>query len=403
MNIVILSVYPFPIGFSATNRIISYSKGLVELGNKVTNIIIRPTEKSSSLINTVAQGKYQGINFIYSNCKTQWANNPIIKIFQFLLGFVASLFLLYKLNREKQIDIIIVSIDNIFYNLSYILFSKFILQKKVIFISDEYPFVLRRKRHLYKYIPSLIKFVENFGYRFFDGIVVMTESLREYYRVKTKNKLPIELVLMTVEVERFNINKNNGNKYLAYIGDLTLEKDGVDILIRSFKKVVQIFPNYKLKIAGSTKKNADVIFLKTLVNELNLNEKVEFLGKLHRDKVPEFLTSADLLLLSRPNTDRSKGGFPTKLGEYLSTGNPVVVTRVGEIPNYLKDGFNAFLAEPDSVESFANKILEALSNMDLARQIGLRGRLVAENVFNYKVQSKVFNEFLQIILNGKVE
>ena len=49
-----------------------------------------------------------------------------------------------------------------------------------------------------------------------------------------------------------------------------------------------------------------------------------------------------MLVLARPDNIQAKGGFPTKLGEYLATGNPVVVTKVGEIPNYLIDGVNAF-------------------------------------------------------------
>jgi len=40
---------------------------------------------------------------------------------------------------------------------------------------------------------------------------------------------------------------------LAYIGDLTLEKDGLDLMIKAFSGVSKIYQEVKLKIAGTTK------------------------------------------------------------------------------------------------------------------------------------------------------
>ena len=64
--------------------------------------------------------------------------------------------------------------------------------------------------------------------------------------------------------------------------------------------------------------------------------------------MPKYLCNAKLLALARPDSIQAQGGFPTKLGEYLATGRPVVVTKVGEIPDYLEDGVNAFLSDINS-------------------------------------------------------
>lgn len=403
MNIIILSVYPFPNGFAATNRIISYSKGLIELRNNVINVIVRPTEKKSNNFNTNYKGNYEGIEFYYPNKSCFWSDNYLIKIFQIFYGFISSLIFLIRLKIKNKVDLVVVSIDSLPYDISYSLFVKKILKTKVLFISDEYPFVLRKNKNIYKYFPALIKLVEKFSYRYFDGIIVMTKALRNYFSRTTHNKIPIELILMTVELDRFEkINKlNQNNKYLAYIGDLTSEKDGLDIMIKAFAEIINYFPNYVLKIAGSTKKNEDVENLKKLVEQLNLTNKVLFIGKLKRKEVPEFLINSDLLILSRPYSERAEGGFPTKLGEYLATGNPVIVTSVGEIPDYLEDGKSAFLAEPGSVVSLKNKIIEVLANPLKASQIGKEGKKIAENTFNYKVQAKIMNDFFVRILDGQ--
>lgn len=93
--------------------------------------------------------------------------------------------------------------------------------------------------------------------------------------------------------------------------------------------------------------------------------------------------------MARPNNRQAKGGFPTKLGEYLATSKPVVLTKVGEIPLFLTDGVNAYLSEPDNAESFAKKLDEALSNQKEARKVGLNGRHLADTVFNYRIIAKI--------------
>jgi len=65
-----------------------------------------------------------------------------------------------------------------------------------------------------------------------------------------------------------------------------------------------------------------------------------------------------------------------------------VVTAVGEIPEYLSDGENAYIAEPGNVTSFASKMKYVLDNYDEAIKAGRKGRDLAFSVFNYNIQAK---------------
>jgi len=67
----------------------------------------------------------------------------------------------------------------------------------------------------------------------------------------------------------------------------------------------------------------------------------------------------------------------------LASGKPVIITKVGDIPLYLKDNINAYLAEPDNIESFSQKLRECLNNPKQAQKIGLEGQKLAYNEFNY--------------------
>ena len=78
----------------------------------------------------------------------------------------------------------------------------------------------------------------------------------------------------------------------------------------------------------------------------------------------------------------------------MATANPVVITRVGEIPNYLTNNESAYIAEPDSVDSFAQKLEELYQNYDRAKEIGKKGSELVNDVFNYKVQAQSLLNFI---------
>lgn len=224
-----------------------------------------------------------------------------------------------------------------------------------------------------------------------DGLFVISNSLKKYYEKNDILNGKIYISNMFVDFDRFSniIKKKNKSSYIAYCGILSEHKDGVDILIKSFSKISNKYPQLKLLLIGRGESEYVITKLKEFVHKLNLQDKVIFTGKVPPEEMPQLLNDAQILALARPNNIQSQNGFPTKLGEYLCTGNPVVVTKVGEIPLFLKDGYNAILAEPDSIESFAEKMDWCLSHEMESKSIGMRGKALALDQFSYKTQSKL--------------
>ena len=114
-----------------------------------------------------------------------------------------------------------------------------------------------------------------------------------------------------------------------------------------------------------------------------------------RDKIPELLINSDCLVLARPDSKQAQFGFPTKLGEYLATGNPVVVTSTGEITNYLKDNYSAFIASPGNIKDISDKILQVLSDKNNSYSVGQKGFEIAMKYFNSEVQANGISEILK--------
>ena len=175
-------------------------------------------------------------------------------------------------------------------------------------------------------------------------------------------------------------------EYILYCGNLNLNKDGVDILIKSFAKISCKFPEMNLVLIGTGNPDEETI-LKNIISVLNIQNKVHFLGQVTRTEVPNYLKNAKVLALSRPPSMVADAGFPSKLTEYLATGKPVVVTKVGEIPDFLIDGQHAFLSKAGSVEAFSEKLDFVLDNYELAKKVGLKGKELTSTVFNYNFQA----------------
>jgi glycosyltransferase involved in cell wall biosynthesis len=388
LKILLLTSEPFPEGGAATNRMRSYSKGLTELNQVISIIGLKPT----SFAQQKSTGIIDGYRYLNVSTLNGWnyrsTTRKILLSFKYLYKGILDVF---SENRKTSHDFLILVSNNPLYIVIFFLISK-IIGVKYVQDKSEFPFVLMKKSKLGKFYAFLYV---NIIYKLFDAFIVMTEPLRAYLEKKSRKSALFITLPMTVEAERFYRADSSfiEEPYIAYCGSMGGNKDGVDLLIKSFARTSQVFTDKKLVLIGDGPKS-DIQKLIKLVDSLNIKDKVIFTGKVMRDQIPAYLCNSELLTLCRPSSLQSKGGFPTKLGEYLATAKPVVVTKVGEIPNYLTDGVNAFLAKPDDSINFSDKMSEALNDYSRATKIGIQGREVVSTVFSYKVQSKRLLNFL---------
>ena len=222
-----------------------------------------------------------------------------------------------------------------------------------------------------------------------DGLIVISTALKDYFTeigIQTKR---IFILNMVVDVSRFSeISKSREKeRYIAYCGTATNNKDGVDDLIRSFALVAERISDVKLYIIGNAPEN-EMTGNAKLVADLNVQDRVVFTGKKKSSEIPQLLKDAEVLVLARPDNLQAKYGFPTKLGEYLMTANPVVVTKTSDIPLFLEDRVSALLAEPGNCVEISNKIIWALNNNVEAIEIGKRGKQIAMTSFNSEKEAE---------------
>lgn len=357
-------------GEAWTNRVLAYAKGFAEQGAEV---------KLCYLIGDKNRSQYEIII-------------PGVEVVDFWLqdGFLARknryVSLLVNLNRCRQY---IQPTDHVFvYGVeSYIAKIALKKTKNVYGEITEHPFFAGsdERKTLSKSRVELLRRLQ--------GMFVISHSLKAYFVENGIDEQKIHISNMFVDTNRFDVNRQDGGeKYFAYCGVVSKNKDGVDILLKAFCAFHQTYPDYKLYIIGRFESSQVHREIEHLVTSFSLENHVVFTGQVHPEKMPALLSNAQALVLARPNNVQSKYGFPTKLGEYLATGNPVIVTDVGEIGTFLKDRVNAIVLPPDDVNTFAYGMAWVVKHPEEAAEIGKKGRELAQTEFFYKTQSmKVFN------------
>ena len=391
MNIILITYHQYPIGTALTNRIRSYLEVLAKLDNSVKVIIFRPSEDRNNIQN-LRSGKLNGVVYYSTAYSIIKPTNPFIARITWIYGYLNCLLALYNENLVKHIDIIIQgSSKSSLIPLVYI----FTRLKKIKFVleNNEYPWFILKKKSLLNQFDKMLYL--NLYYKMFDGVLAMTKALCKYHQIYSCKRAKIFHLPMTVDMQRFNINIVREN-LITYIGNKSYYKDGVEILVKSFIMIANLYPDWNLMIIGDSGNNN---MIEQLAINARLEERIILMGNVHRDKVPELLCRSKILALARPNNLQAEGGFPTKLGEYLSTGNLVIVTAVGDIPLYLKDNESALIAQPGDIKSFADKIKYAIENYDDLNNVRKAGYNVCVNNFDSQLQGLRLSEFFQQLIN----
>jgi len=385
--IIIGESYTFPDGNAATNRVHTYAKGFIENGVNVHVICF------ASRYDTPGDGITNGIHYYHPFGQRKRNKYFLVRRWQKITKYFKTIILIEKINKSDKVFAII-CYTQLLQTLLFVFSLAKYINSKLILERSEHPLRKYQKTIFTKKIGNFKARIET---KLCDGLFCISQYLIDFYKKRNVSIKKLFLVPSTVDPERFNIQIKSPlpYKYILYCGTLTLTKDGVDILIKSYAQIAEKFLDLMLVLIGKGDTSNQEIIIKELISRLNLDNRVFFLGQLPRTEIAVYMKNAQILALARPTSMVADAGFPSKLTEYLATGVPVVVTGVGDIPVYLKDNENSFIAEPDNVDAFASKMDFVLENYDHAKNIALVGKSLTGEIFNYNFQAKRMMHFIK--------
>lgn len=221
-------------------------------------------------------------------------------------------------------------------------------------------------------------------YELVDFFIAPSKFLRDKliaYGVDKKKILHLNNFTFIVD---FNIEKEVKEKYFMYLGRLSEEK-GIKTLIDASIGLFQDkgngaggFYDYKLKIIGGGPIMDKMMYY---VRSLGVEKNIEFMGHRSHENAMEVLKGSKFLVIPSEWYEN----FPYSVLEAFTLGRPVIASRIGGIPELVKNWETGLLFEPGNSELLALKMKFLLGHPEKAEAIGrnafefMSGEINSEN------------------------
>lgn len=357
--VIITACSGFPNGYGAASILRKYAKGFLENNLELHIMLLRPSESSESILNTEIAGEFCGAAYEYV-CRENITSKSILKrLFVYARGILNAV--KYIWINKNEIKAVYYYTPEHYNSVTIIGGICKIIKIPYIGIKTESSFINGKSKSDIHYVNNERKI-----YAKFSKMIAISNYIKvQLEDLGYKNKVDIVPILLDTKMYD-KVSKREKTKEIIYVGSL-----GHDAEIKNLFNIVNIIvkshPDWKFVIIGNT-------FDLSEENKKISNNVVELTGALSFEKVAERLINASIMILPRSRQEYSAAGFPIKLGEYLLTGSPVIVTDVGEIKSYIKDNEEAYFVEPDNPVAFAEKINYVIEHYDEALEVGKRGK-----------------------------
>jgi len=287
---------------------------------------------------------------------------------------------------------------NIFFSPNYITLPLSFFCSHIVVVHDLIPFLFPQyfkeaslKFRLFFKNNLFIKFIlKNVNHI----ITVSTSSKNDIvkYTGIQENKISVitegvdKIDIQSSQIEQI-INKYKlPAKYILYVGRYDPYKN-ISLLLKIFSRLGDLKENFFLVLAGKEDERYTP-FLKELAKELNIEDKVIFLGFVTPEELPAIYQKSTILVHASLYE-----GFGLSILEAMNYGTPVVAFNTSSIPEVLKDC--GILVPAYDENAFSNAITELLTNEDKRHELITKAKERAAK-FNW---ANTAQQVLDIITN----
>lgn len=197
-----------------------------------------------------------------------------------------------------------------------------------------------------------------------------------------KYKSKISVIPNGITISEFDIShsKNECKRMLGleskfvvlFVGSLYPLK-GPHILLEAIPKIIKYIDDIMFVFVGG----GDVEFYQELSKENNVGEYVMFAGYISEDLKPMYYKSSDIFCLP---SIASHEIFGIVNLEAMACGIPIVASRIGGVPDLVKNGKTGLLVQPRNSSELAEAITYLLMNKKIRNEMGANAR---ENIYKY--------------------
>ncbi|MGC1106728.1 MAG: glycosyltransferase family 4 protein [Candidatus Acidiferrales bacterium] len=176
-----------------------------------------------------------------------------------------------------------------------------------------------------------------------------------------------------------NAKQTNGfAPVVLYLSTLAAGKGFSDIL-RALPGVRDRVGSVRAVFAGEWYSRQDKDMADELIESLGLQAVVEFTGPVDPEQRAQLLEKASVFVLPSRNE-----GQPYAILEAMAARLPIISTKIGCIPETVRDNVEGFLIEPGDIETLARKISDLLLDPRLLQRMGEASRRRFLDCYTYE-------------------
>ena len=240
---------------------------------------------------------------------------------------------------------------------------------------------------LYHYVGLFPFVAEKIFIKICDNIITSAEGVKQ----TIQKKCPLAKIVAipnAVSDKLFQIKSKEMN-FILFLGRIDLYMKGLDILLNSIPLVKN--RGVVLKIAGRGK-NRDMRKVKKLIHDLQLEERVKFLGRVGEKEKRELLRTC--LFLVMPSRFE---GWGISAIEANAVGKPVLGTDIKGLSEAVNNGKTSLLIEPENRKKLAYSIDFLIENHDERKRLGKNGRHWAKNFSWPAIAAKQYKFYKSVL------
>lgn len=194
---------------------------------------------------------------------------------------------------------------------------------------------------------------------------------------------------------------NKCNKHTIFLSQAGYPLKGFHLLLKAMPLILRHYPDAKVRVAGyditNTSSFRDILrlsgygrYIKRLIKQLNLSNKVVFTGALNAEEMKSEYLSANVFVC--PSSIENS---PNSLGEAQILGVPCVASYVGGVPDMML-GCEDNLYRVEEIEMLAYKICQIFAkqdspNLELAKIATERHNPVTNGDTLYRIYSDIID------------
>lgn len=397
LRILILSNEILQIGMSAANRTMAYAKALAMSGNdvKILSPFGFPTRTQKNIPEkTIFDPGFEYSFLSYMPKHPGEGRNIILLGIIYLMYRQMGFLKLYSLLlfKRKSYDLIFVYEFPVVDSLMIRLFS---IGKPLFHELCEVPIPKKTSNQLVK--RRLREYLNLFWAQ---GFLVISDNLG-FYAKNLRRKFTILKVPILVDQD-ISVDNDSGiqvfSPSIMHIGTLSPSKDFILYVMQAYGIAMQQLPDEKkfhFYLTGELYNAVDHAEISRVIEKYEITNWVHFIGYQQEKHLHSLLIKTSLAVVYKGNNEINHFGFPTKIGAYLLAGVPVVISPVGEMQKYIKDGYNGFIVGLDDLNGLSNIMANYFLNLNAFKHMQKHAKETALNEFSLRIHGERMTAFFQ--------